>query len=274
MPGFLSSVTPLILTYNEEDNIGRVLERLTWAERVVVLDSFSTDGTLDIVRAFPNVDLRQRAFDSFAGQCNHGLGLIETEWVLSMDADYVLTPELVEEVAALPAEPEEVGFEVGFRYCIDGKPLRGTLYPPRVVLYRKAHAVYRQDGHAHRVHVEGKIGRLAAPILHDDRKPLRSWLAAQQRYAAQEADKLLATDPAALGFADRLRRKKILAPVLAPLYALFVKGGVLDGTPGWQYALQRAYAELLLSLHLFERQSNPVSDNSADPERSSISAGL
>lgn len=262
-------VTPLVLTFNEEANIGRVLERLVWAERVVVLDSFSTDGTLDIVRAFPNVDLHQRAFDSFAGQCNFGLGLIETPWVLSMDADYVLTPALVEEIAGLPAEPEESGFEVGFRYCIDGKPLRGTLYPPRVVLYRRDRATYRQDGHAHRVHVEGEIGRLAAPILHDDRKPLRAWLAAQQTYAAQEADKLLAADPAALGLADRLRRKKVLAPVLAPLFALFVKGGVLDGVAGWQYALQRAYAELLLSLHLFERQSRPVSAVSAEPERSS-----
>ena len=274
MSDFLSTVTPLVLTYNEEDNIGRVLARLRWADRVVVLDSFSTDGTLDIVRSFPNVDLQQRVFDSFAGQCNYGLGLVETTWVLSMDADYVLTEALVEEMASLPGDPAESGFEVGFRYCIGGEPLRGTLYPPRVVLYRRERATYHQDGHAHRVRVEGEIGRLAAPILHDDRKPLRSWLAAQQKYAAQEADKLLRADPATLGFADRLRRKKIIAPILAPLYALFVKGGVLDGVPGWQYALQRAYAEMLLSLHLFERQSRSVSDGSADLERSSTSSEL
>ena len=265
----IQGITPLILTFNEEANIGRALERLAWAERVIVLDSFSTDGTLAIVRSFPNVDVHQRAFDSFAGQCNYGLGLIETEWVLSMDADYVLSPELIDEIAALPAEPGVDGFEVGFTYCINGKPLRGTLYPPRVVLYRRDAARYRQDGHAHRVEVEGEVGTLSARIRHDDRKPLASWLAAQQKYAVQEADKLLATPPNELAFADRLRLRKVIAPVLAPLYALFVKGGILDGAAGWQYALQRTYAEILLALHLFERQSPPLSSADREPERSS-----
>ncbi len=252
-------ITPLILTFNEEANIGRVLERLAWAERVVVLDSFSTDATLGIARGFPNVDVEQRAFDSFAGQCNYGLGLVGTEWVLSMDADYVLTPALVAEIAALPPEVPESGFEVGFQYCIGGRPLRGTLYPPRVVLYRRDAATYRQDGHAHRVAIDGEVGALAGVIQHDDRKPLGSWLAAQDRYAVQEADKLLAADPASLGLADRLRLKGGLAPVLAPVYALFAKGGILDGTAGWQYALQRTYAEILLALHLFERRNRSIS---------------
>lgn len=262
-------ITPLILTFNEEANIGRVLDRLRWAPRVVVLDSFSTDATLDIVRSFPNVDVQQRAFDSFAGQCNYGLGLVETEWVLSMDADYVLTQALVDEIAALPPDPPETGFEVGFQYCIDGKPLRGTLYPPRIVLYRRDRATYRQDGHAHRVEVDGLVGRLAGLIQHDDRKPLASWLAAQQRYAKQEADKLLSTPSDALGRADRLRLRGILAPVLAPLWALVAKGGALDGRAGWQYALQRAYAEILLALHLNDRQNQPITQRPTTPEQSS-----
>ena len=262
-------ITPLILTFNEEANIGRVLERLRWAPRVVVLDSFSSDATLDIVGRFPNADVHQRAFDSFAGQCNYGLGLIDTPWVLSLDADYVLTPELVDEIAALPAEPDVDGFEAQFTYCIGGKPLRGTLYPPRVVLYRRDRATYRQDGHAHRVEIDGPVGRLAGLIQHDDRKPLASWLAAQQRYAKQEADKLLSTPPGALGRADKLRLKGVLAPVLAPLWALVAKGGALDGRAGWQYALQRAYAEILLALHLNERQNTPITQRPPSPEQSS-----
>lgn len=247
-------VTPLILTYNEEANIGRVLERLTWAPRIVVVDSFSTDATLDIARSFPQVDIVQRQFDSFAAQCNFGLGHVETDWVLSMDADYVCTTELAAEIEALPPEPDVHGYAVSFRYCIFGRPLRGTLYPERVALYRRAYATYRQDGHAHRVHVEGPVGRLRAPMLHDDRKPLDAWLAAQQRYAAQEADKLLATSPDQLGLVDRLRRQMVLAPVLTPFYCLFVKGGILDGRAGWAYALQRTYAEILLALRLLDRR--------------------
>lgn len=250
-------VTALVLTYNEEANIGRVLDRLAWADRVLVLDSYSTDRTLEIAQAFPNVVVRQRAFDSFADQCNYGLELVETEWTLSLDADYVLTYGLVNEIAALPADPDVAGYEVEFTYVIDGRPLRGALYPPRTVLYRTARATYRQDGHAHRIEVDGPVGTLIEKIWHDDRKPLASWLDAQRRYAAQEAAKLRAVPPRDLGRNDRLRLTGILAPVLAPLYALVFKGGILDGRAGWHYALQRAYAEVLLALHLHEPPSTP-----------------
>ena len=123
---------------------------------------------------------------------------------------------------------------------------------PRTVLYRTSRATYRQDGHAHRVEIDGEVQPLSGKILHDDRKPLASWLDAQRRYAAQEAVKLRATPPDELGRNDRLRLKGVLAPVLGPLYALVVKGGLLDGRAGWHYALQRAYAEILLALHLHE----------------------
>ena len=67
-----ADLTALIITFNEEPNIGRVLERLGWVPRVVVLDSGSTDATLAICATFANVEVFTRPFDSFAGQCNHG----------------------------------------------------------------------------------------------------------------------------------------------------------------------------------------------------------
>ena len=169
----------------------------------------------------------------------------------------------------MPDAPDVDGFQVGFQYCIDGRPLRGTLYPPRVVLYRRHAATYRQDGHAHRVEIDGPVGTLAGLIQHDDRKPLASWLAAQQKYAVQEADKLRALPADRLGLADRLRLR-FLGPALAPLYALFAKGGVLDGRAGWQYALQRTYAEILLALHLMEPVPPPIP--SQTPEREPVAA--
>src|SRR6476619_2943691 len=93
----LTEITPLILTYNEAPNIGRTLEQLRWARDIVVVDSFSDDETLEIVSGFPQARVVQRKFDTFAAQCNFGLteAGIATEWVLSLDADYELTPELV-----------------------------------------------------------------------------------------------------------------------------------------------------------------------------------
>jgi len=181
----------LILTYNEAPNIERTLDRLRWARTVLVVDSFSSDDTVAIARRFPNVCVLERSFDSFAGQCNFGLAQVQSEWVLSLDADYVLSDELLDEIADLPASPAADGYSVQFRYCIWGKPLRKSLYPARTVLYRKDKAHYRDDGHGHRVVVSGETKMLSGWIDHDDRKTFDRWLGGQARYSLAETRKLL-----------------------------------------------------------------------------------
>lgn len=246
----LDNITPLILTYNEIANIERTIAPLAWARRILVLDSFSNDGTLEFLRKNPRVDILQRQFDTFASQCNFGLEHIQTEWVLSLDADYICSEALIQEIASLPENPLNSGFQVSFKYCVNGRALRGSLYPPRTVLYRRAVAQYAKDGHAHKVVIRGDVQPLVGFIYHDDRKPLDSWLAAQNRYATQEVEKLRSAPVDSLGFADRLRRAKFIAPFLTPMYCLIGKGLILDGLPGIEYTLQRTYAEILLSLRL------------------------
>lgn len=248
----LSAITPFVLTLDEEPNIGRVLDGLRWAPRVLVVDSGSTDRTVEIATSYTNVEVRARAFDSFAGQSNHALAAVDTPWVLALDADYVVSPALVAEIEALPEEPIENGFLVPFEYLVLGRKLRGSLYPPRQVLFRKDGAAFAQDGHAHRVGVEGPIGSLRSPIVHDDRKRITRWLRNQAEYAEQEAVKLAAAPIRELGWADRLRVTMVLGPPAVALYCLFGKGLVLDGRAGLYYTAQRAVAEGILSLKLIE----------------------
>ena len=257
-PKVALSLTALLLTYNEEANIERVLAALQWVPSIFVIDSGSTDLTLEILASDPKVTTLHRPFDSFADQCNFGLDQIKSEWVLSLDADYVVTPALAEEICACFHAPGPLlfaGFAIPFRYCIAGKPLRGTLLPPRICLYRSSGARYRNDGHGHRVDVPGKVGRLRHPILHDDRKPLERWLASQLRYLNIESRKLQTTPLVQLSIADRLRLKTPLAPLAALVLCLFVNGGILDGWQGWTYAFQRCYAEILLKLMLLETRA-------------------
>lgn len=250
----LDQITPLVLTYNEAPNIGRTLERLRWARDIVVVDSFSDDDTIRIVSGFSQARLFQRKFDDFAGQCNFGLTEtdISTEWVLNLDADYLLTPELVDEIETLTPIDELTGFCSRFVYCVNGRRLRSGVYPPVNVLFRKSKAFYRQDGHAHRVVLEGRIENLLSPILHDDRKPLSQWLHAQSRYTALEATKLLSLNSSDLSWTDRVRVWRVVAPLAMLFYCLIIRGGVLDGSAGLYYAFQRALAELMLSLYLIE----------------------
>ena len=248
----LEKITPLILTYNEAPNIERTLQHLTWAKKIVVIDSYSTDETLKILHSIPQVQVFQRQFDSFAVQCNYGLGKITSEWVLSLDADYVLTDELISEIKSLQTEPNVNSYAVRFKYCVFGKPLRGTLLPPRKVLYRLEKATYQDDGHAHRVSVKGKSATLSSYIHHDDRKPLIRWLWAQNRYMNIEVKKLTQTSNDELSLGDKIRKQKIIAPLIILFYCLILKGGILDGWYGWYYAFQRMLAEILLSIRLIE----------------------
>src|SRR5262249_22728275 len=248
----ISEITPLILTYNESPNIGRILQRLTWAKRIVIVDSYSDDETLEILKSFPQVEVYQRKFDTAANQDNYGLDRITTEWALSLDADYYLTDELIEEIKNLKPQDSINAYWAKFKYCVFGKALRGSLYPPRKILYRRDKARYEDDGHTQRVRIEGKTGWLSSYVLHDDRKPLSRWLRSQDRYMLLEVEKLRQTPRESLGMVDAVRRSKALAPLAVMFYCLIIQRGILDGWAGWYYALQRTLAEILLAIRLTE----------------------
>jgi glycosyltransferase involved in cell wall biosynthesis len=250
----LEKITPLILTYNESPNITRTLNQLTWAKNIIVIDSFSDDNTLDLLKQYPQVQIYQRKFDNFADQWNYGLNQITSEWVLSLDADYILSDELINELKSLSENSHIDSYFVRFKYCIFGKPLRGTLYPPREVLYRKSQGIYYNDGHTQKALVKGNSTMLTSYIYHDDRKPLSMWLNAQNKYMIIESEQILSTPNNQLTFSDKLRKYKVIAPFLVLFYCLIINQGILDGWAGLYYAFQRTLAEILLSIHLIKNE--------------------
>jgi glycosyltransferase involved in cell wall biosynthesis len=247
-------LTALVLTRNEAPNIARTLAQLRWLPSVVVVDSESTDETRQIAEGFANVRVVTRPFTTHAEQWNYGLDAtgIQSEWILALDADFVLSDGIVREIQALEPAADTAGYWASFEYCIDGRPLRGAAYPPVAVLFRRTSGRYEQDGHTQRVRLQGRTGTLTAPIFHDDRKSLTHWLASQSRYMALEAEKLMRPG-IALGAVDRMRKLLVVAPPAMFAYCYFVRGGVLDGRAGLFYALQRAVAEGILSLYLVRR---------------------
>jgi len=106
--------------------------------------------------------------------------------------------------------------------------------------------------------IQGEVAPLALPLLHDDRKPLARWLASQQKYLQIEAANLLGTPSHRLSWVDRLRKHTPLSPLAAITFCLLLRGGLLDGRAGLTYALQRAYAELLLVLMLDEERKRQI----------------
>ena len=247
-------ITPLILTYNEEANIERVLEKLAWAEQILVVDSLSSDRTQQILSTWPKVTVVKRPFDNHVNQWNFGLSQVRTPWVLSLDADYILSDELVRELQEKAPALDKDGYFASFTYCIHGQPLRASLYPPLIVLFRKERAHYVSDAHTQRLHLDGEAGRLKSTIYHDDRKPLSAWLRAQERYGSLEVQTIIGTPDKALTLLDRVRRLGWLSPIVAAVYCLFGKRLFLDGKIGLYYTLQRVYTELLISLRLLDHR--------------------
>ncbi len=255
----LDDITPMILTFNEDCNLRDTLSRLTWARQILIVDSFSTDKTLEIAGQFPQVKVLQRKFDHFAEQCNFGLTQVKTPWVLSLDADYKCSEAFSDEIKNL--DGTLAGYQARFLYGIYGKPLRAALYPPRIVLYSPTNARYHRDGHSHRVTIEGSIGWIAVPILHDDWKPLTQWFATQIRYAAIEAEQLVAAKDSTLDLKHWLRKRILFTPILTAVYCLFFQRLILDGWRGMFYVLQRVSAEICLSLVLIDTKVKPRETN-------------
>ncbi len=252
-----SSLQAFIITKNEDPNIKRVLDKLTWLEKVYVLDSYSTDDTIAILNSYPNVELGYRQFDTFAQQCNYGLSLLNSEWVLSLDADYVLTDDFIKETIAFlnSADQDIVAYNSRFEFLIYGKQLLSNNTTPRPVLFKRTEGHYIDDGHAHRLKIEGKIGSYNARILHDDRKSLSRWISNQDGYSIRECNKLMdENNPERNSFLNKIRRTKIFAPFFVFFYCLFVKGLIFNGWAGWYYTLQRTMVEILFAIRMIEEE--------------------
>ncbi len=244
----VSSVTPLILTYNEEPNIERTLESLLWAERVVVLDSGSTDGTKSVARLFPNVSWYVRPFDYHSAQWKHGIHNtdITTDFVLALDADMSVPATFVEEMGKNFTH-EYAGGVTPFEFRILGYPLAGSIYPAQLRLFRRDCVEISQQGHTQEFSTKGSIYRFETPLIHDDRKPLERWVSSQASYSALEAKRIAAGN--SFRFRDRLRQLGLM-PVIAGALAFIRAGGPWRGAAAVRYAYERAAYECLLSIRL------------------------
>jgi glycosyltransferase involved in cell wall biosynthesis len=248
----LNNITVVILTLNEEANVGRVLNCLDWAKRIVVVDSFSSDATESICMQYPNVQFYKKKFDSHAQQWNYAIfdTSITSDWILALDADYIVPKELVAEIEALVIPKTVNALYANFNFAIHGRILPSTVYPRIAVLFKVGNAKYIQDGHTQRLSFNGDSFELKNRIILDDRKSISHWIISQNKYAKLEAVKLCTVNE--LSLADNIRKKIIIAPALMLMYCLIVKRAFLAGWEGFFYTMQRVTFELMLSMYLLE----------------------
>ena len=265
----LDQITPVLLTHNEEQNIGRTLSRLGWAKDIVVVDSGSTDETLAILARYPGVRVFKRRFDTHAKQWRYAVEetQINTDWILRLDADYQVSPALLSEFAQLDPNASISAYRIQFDYAIFSHKLLSSLYPANTILLRKGDFAISDKGHTEGWEVKGPIVTLGGRVIHDDWKPTGQWVIAQARYMQREVE-WLRLRPA--GLVRWLRLRPPLMPIVVFLHCLFVKGLIVNGRAGIFYALQRMVAEAVLSLMVLEarlRDRAGISSSDCSEER-------
>lgn len=256
-----ADVAVIILTYNEEANIGQALESVQgWARQMMILDSFSTDRTLDIAGRYPCQIFRNR-FENYSRQRNFAIKClpVEAEWILFLDADEWLPPELKEEIRqVIESRPAENGFFIKWRFIFMGKWIRRGYYPTWILrLFRAGKARCEERSVNEHLIVEGSVGRLRHDFMHEDRKGIQDWVAKHNRYAVLEAEELL-KERSGDGeidvrlFGTQSQRKRWLKhvvfnrmpPVLRPFlfffYRFIIRGGFLDGSAAFIYHFMQA----------------------------------
>lgn len=252
-------VSVMIFTLNEETHLPSCLAALDWADDVIVVDSFSTDRT-EAICGEHGARFFQNRFEGFGTQRNWALDNTQPRhpWILILDADERVTPELGQELKAIAeSAPDGVGaYRVRRRFYMWGRWLRhSSLYPTWVVRFIHRDRVrYMNRGHAETQEVDGDIRDLAHDLIDENLKGIDEWFERQNRYSRKDAEfelererdglrlgELLSGDP--LKRRAALKRLAWRVPARGLIYFLYSyvwRRGFLDGRDGFVFCRMRS----------------------------------
>jgi glycosyltransferase involved in cell wall biosynthesis len=280
-----------ILTYNEEKEIAECIESALLADEIIIVDSFSSDRTVEIASQYP-VKIVQHKFESHGKQRTWMLNEIATknEWVYILEADERMTPELFQECLTAMQSSEAIGYYVAERVMFMDRWIRYSTQYPRyqMRLFQKGKVWFTDYGHTEREVCQGNVSFLKETYPHyTSGKGLSRWIDKHNRYSTDEADETIRqleegkVDWRDLFFGqtevEKRRALKDLSlrlpfrPLIRWIYMYFILGGILDGKAGFAWCTLQAFYEYLILLKIEEIQRNKPSKlqvSSSDRARS------
>ncbi|CAH2030479.1 glycosyltransferase family 2 protein [Trichlorobacter ammonificans] len=232
-----TNISVTIITLNEEQAIGACLASVAWADEVIVVDSGSSDRTGDICRSFPNVRFMHQDWLGYGPQKNFALAQASHQWILSLDADETVSPELQEAIKdALQAPSQCAGYRIGRRNFYRGRWIRHSgWWPDEIIRFFKKDAGQFNNRIVHEsVELSGPVGRLTGTIDHRSFHAAEDFLEKARRYAI----------PGALQMHAAGKRGSALLAVIkataAFIKSYLLKRGFLDGRAGLLIAVSGA----------------------------------
>lgn len=247
------SISACIITLNEESRIRDCLESLKWVDEIIVVDSFSTDKTVDICKEYTD-RVYQRPWPGNIDQKNYAISLARNDWILSLDADERLSPELAMEIQDAIRNPSDTQgfFFPRLSFYLKRWIYHGDWYPDyQLRLFRKDHGQWKGTNPHGRVSVNGKTRYLKHNIYHFNYKNFSHQLRTIDNYSNIFADIII----------EKGKGFHLSQLIFRPLYKFIrvyiIKMGFLDGLPGFILAVSNAFYIFVKYVKLWER----VQDN-------------
>jgi len=226
----------IIITKNEEKNIRTCLDSIAWVDEIIVLDSGSTDATVTICKEYSD-NVYETDWIGFGHQKNRALKYATGDWILSLDADEWVTPELREEILAAMADPsDKAAFAMPRRSRFCGKSMHHSGWWPDYItrLFRRGRARFSEDLVHERLIVDGSVGRLRQPLLHEAFSDLPEALETMNRYSTIGARMMYERNERAS------LPKAVLHGFWSFLTTFILRAGFLDGKEGFLLAVCNA----------------------------------
>ncbi|MFC2450192.1 MAG: glycosyltransferase family 2 protein [Flavobacteriaceae bacterium] len=225
-------VSGLIITHNEEKNIREALECFDFCDEIVIVDSFSTDKTLEIAETFPNVKIIQNKFENFTKQRNLALDNAKNDWVLFLDGDERITPELKAEIIeTLNSENKKDAYYFYRKFFFEGKPINysGTQNDKNFRLFRKSKTRYITEKKVHEtLDIKENIGSLKNKLLHYSVADKESYRRKMIHYGELKGKELF----------EKGKRYSFFTQMTKTAFKFFksyiLKLGILDGKEGFE----------------------------------------
>jgi glycosyltransferase involved in cell wall biosynthesis len=270
-----------ILTFNEEIDIGPCIESALLSDDIIIIDSCSTDRTIEIASQYP-VTIQQHKFESHGKQRTWMLQEIESkyEWVYILEADERMTPQLYQECLAKINHSQTIGYYVAERVIFMGTWIKHCTQYPRyqMRLFKKGKVWFTDYGHTEREICQGKTDFLKETYPHyTSGKGLSRWLEKHNRYSTDEAKETIRQQREGrinwkslfFGQSEVEKRRALkdlslrlpLRPLIRWVYMYFILGGILDGKAGFAWCTLQAFYEYLILLKVEELKQLNTKEN-------------
>jgi glycosyltransferase involved in cell wall biosynthesis len=245
-------VSVTIITLNEADHIGAAIESVSWADEVIVVDARSTDGTADIARQ-KGARVEVRAWPGYVEQKNYAASLAAHDWILSLDADERVPPELAQEITAtLTSGPDASGYRIPRVTFHLGRWIRTTDFYPdyQTRLYDRRKARWQGRLVHESVQVDGRRGQLRNDLQHYSFRDLSDQLERINTYSTLSARQMHESGKRAAAW------QMLVHPPAAFLRNYVLRRGFIDGTAGLMISIMNSYGVFLKFAKLWELQRN------------------